>query len=202
VGNTFYTLINDPNSCALNGDIGLGGLPGAGSAENSITFVGNWVYGERVGDRMVNSPSPTTPSTLSFSGNWLNLSPGIYGFDYEGPGSAVQMQSCLAGNIVGNKMVAGGDGLQFLLNCSNVFVMNNDFGGATYGSIGTMYDIGTLGTAQIFSNVLSDGVTFHVQLPYTNSFGWFFATNSYVNTNSISVPLFTDPASAALHIYQ
>lgn len=35
----------------------------------------------------------------------------------------------------------------------------------------------------------------------TNSFGWFRGSNTYVNTNSISVPIFADPPSSAIHIY-
>jgi hypothetical protein len=48
---------------------------------------------------------------------------------------------------------------------------------------------------------LSEGVTYHVQLPYSNSFGWFLGSNSYVTTNATFVPLFTDPASSAIHIF-
>ena len=39
------------------------------------------------------------------------------------------------------------------------------------------------------------------QLPYTISFGWFIGSNTYVTNVSTKVPLFTDPASSALHIY-
>jgi hypothetical protein len=201
VGNTFYTLVNVPECCALNGDVTGSGLPDTGSEDNSITFIGNWVYGDRVGDRMVNSPSLTTASALNFSGNWLNLSPIIPGFNDPGPGSAVFMQSCQSGRIMGNKMVGGGLGLQFLLACTNVLVMNNDFGAATYGGIGYSYIGDSITTAQIFSNVLGQGVTFHVQLPYTNSFSWFLGGNTYWDTHSNSIPLFTDPASSAIHIY-
>ena len=39
------------------------------------------------------------------------------------------------------------------------------------------------------------------RFPYTNSFGWFAASNTYVNSNSTNVPLCTDPASSAIHIF-
>ena len=39
------------------------------------------------------------------------------------------------------------------------------------------------------------------RFPYTNSFGWFAGSNTNVNSNSTNVPLFTDPASSAIHIF-
>jgi len=80
-------------------------------------------------------------------------------------------------------------------------VMNNNFAGATYGGVGYFFTGDSIANAQIFSNILGEGVTFHVQLPYTNSFGWFLGSNKYVTTNSTAVPLFADPASSAIHIF-
>jgi hypothetical protein len=79
--------------------------------------------------------------------------------------------------------------------------MDNDFRGVTYGAIGYASTGDYITSAQIFSNVLGEGVSFHVQLPYTNSFGWFLGNNIYSNTNANSVPLFTDPASSVMHIF-
>ena len=138
----------------------------------------------------------------NFSGNWLNLSPVVPGYVNDYPGEAVSLENCLAASVLGNNMVAAGRGVAFSTNCTALLLINNDFGGATYGGIGTVDNVGTLGTAQIFSNVLGEGVTFHVQLPYTNSFGWFVGSNTYVNSTSTNCPLFADPASSAIHIYQ
>jgi hypothetical protein len=41
--------------------------------------------------------------------------------------------------------------------------------------------------------------TFHVQLPFANSFGWFLQHNQYWNASSNSVPPFLDPISSAVH---
>jgi len=56
-------------------------------------------------------------------------------------------------------------------------------------------------SARDFRNILGQGVSCHVQLTYTNSFGWFLGSNKYVTTNSTAVPLFADPASFAIHIF-
>jgi hypothetical protein len=73
---------------------------------------------------------------------------------------------------------------------------------AAYCGIGHLNTGDSLNTAQIFGNTIGQGVNFHVQLTYTNSFGWFLGSNTYYNASGTSVPLFTDPASSAIHIYQ
>ena len=50
-------------------------------------------------------------------------------------------------------------------------------------------------------NTLWQGVTFNVQIPYANSFGWFLGNNTYLDASSNSVPPFLDPASSAVHIF-
>jgi hypothetical protein len=50
------------------------------------------------------------------------------------------------------------------------------------------------------SFVQGSAVSFHVQVPYTNRFGWFIGSNTYFTNITTSVPLFTDPASSAIHI--
>ncbi len=59
----------------------------------------------------------------------------------------------------------------------------------------------SLNAAQIYSNTLSEGTTFHVQLTATNSFGWFLRGNTYVDTNmNIMSSPFLDPLSPSAHI--
>jgi hypothetical protein len=79
--------------------------------------------------------------------------------------------------------------------------LNNNFGAAAYRGIGYQFTGESINTAQIFGNILGQGVSFHVQLTYSNSFGWFLGGNTNVDTNSNIVPLFTDPASTAAHLY-
>ena len=79
--------------------------------------------------------------------------------------------------------------------------MNNDFGAVTYCGIGYQYIGDSLNSAQIFSNILGQGVNFHIQLPYTNSFGWFVGSNIYLDINSNSNSVFMDPISSAVHIF-
>jgi hypothetical protein len=198
VGNTFYTLINDYSSCALNGALGPAQYYGV---NNSTTFIGNWVYGERHGALLVASTTNGSASPLlTVSGNWLNLSPPL-SMTNDSPGSAATLQICQQANVFGNTLVAGGHGVLFASDCANAVILNNNFAGAAYRGIGyaTMGD--SLTTAQVFGNTLTEGVSFHIQVPCSNSFGWFIGSNTYVTNISIRVPLFIDPTSSAIHIY-
>ena len=113
--------------------------------------------------------------------------------------------------ICGNTLVSGGIGFRYDGGCSNALILNNDFGRAAYRGIGAIQAndllIGYLptgesvNTAQIFSNILGQGVSFHVQLPYATSFGWFLDGNTYLNGSTNKVPVFLDPLSSAVHIF-
>jgi len=83
----------------------------------------------------------------------------------------------------------------------NAVILNNNFSAAAYRGIGYGSAGDYLNAGQIFGNTLCEGVSFHVQLTYSNSFGWFLGGNTNVNTNQNVVPLFTDPASSAVHIF-
>ncbi len=96
--------------------------------------------------------------------------------------------------------MAGGHGVLFGSECGNALVMNNDFGAAAFRGVGYLVLGESLNGAQIFGNTLGEGVSFHVQLASTNSFGWFLRGNTYLDTNSNVVPPFFDPASAAVHL--
>ncbi len=202
VCNTFYTLVNNNSCCALNGGVGLYGLPGSNIVDSSTTFVGNWVYGERHGDLLFQyTTNGELPSVINISGNWFNLSP-VVSVPNNYPGAAASIQFCQSANVIGNTLVTGGHGVLFGFACTNALVMDNDFGAATYRGIGYQATGNSLNAAQIYSNTLGEGASFHVQLTYSNSFGWFLGNNIYSTTNSNSVSLFTDPASSDMHIYQ
>jgi hypothetical protein len=200
VGNTLYTLVSSASTCALNvAGNGVGsewGGPSDLSVENSTCFIGNWIYGGRYGQK---APGTDTPYSCNFSGNYLTLVPP---FDESGdcPGAAVLVWGSQAANVCGNTMVTGGYGFQFAGGCSSALVLNNIFSNVTYRGIGYWTGGDSLSTAQIFGNMLGQGVSFHVQLPYTNSFGWFLKQNTYLNPSENSVPAFTDPLSSAAHI--
>jgi hypothetical protein len=76
-------------------------------------------------------------------------------------------------------------------------IANVTFRGIGYGTRGD-----SVTSAQIYGISLAQGVSFHVQLPFTNSFGWFLRANSYLNASRKAVPAFLDPASSALHLSQ
>jgi hypothetical protein len=195
VANSYATLVSDESCCALALSESDSGITGSWQ-DYATCFIGNSVYGGRQGAEGVDN----NPYTLNFSGNSLYL---YAAFDQTGdsPGAAVGVYNCLAANVCGNTLTNGGHGFYFQGGCSNALILNNNFGGATYRGIGYGSTGDYLNTAQIFGNILSEGVSFHVQLIYTNSFGWFLGGNTNVNTNSIVVPLFMDPASSAVHIY-
>jgi hypothetical protein len=194
VGNTYNNLCSDASSCALCAT-GWGSSPPF--VGRSTCFVGNSVYGGKLGQRGENA---NAPFTLTFSGNSLDLYP-TFNATNDSPGTAVAVNYAQRVNICGNTMSNGGCGFIFQGTNGSALILNNNFGSVSYKGIGYL-DIGdSLNMAQIFGNSLGQGVNFHAQLAYTNSFGWFMGSNTYVNLNSNSVPLFTDPASSAIHIF-
>jgi hypothetical protein len=124
-------------------------------------------------------------------------------FDHAGdyPGAAVNVTTCASANVCGNTLASGGYGFSFFGTNGSALLLNNNFATAAYCGVGYQLIGDSLNTSQVFGNTLGEGVTFHVQLTYSNSFGWFLGNNTNVNANSIVVPLFTDPASSAIHIY-
>ena len=92
--------------------------------------------------------------------------------------------------------------MNFLLTNNAALILNNNFSNATFGSIGYGAAGDSLNSAQIYGNTLNEGVTFHVQLTYSNSFSWFFRHNTYVEASTNIVPPFFDPMSSAAHISQ
>jgi hypothetical protein len=108
---------------------------------------------------------------------------------------------CTAANVCGNTLVSGPVGFMYGPGCTNAIILANDFSGATYRGIGSAFGGGTLQSASIFTNIFNQGVSFHVELDFTHSFGWFLNQNTYVSgTNKTVVPPFLDPASCAVHI--
>jgi len=122
----------------------------------------------------------------------------LCGVDY--PGAAAYIQYCTWANVFGNTLVSGNYGVSFDINCGNALIMNNNFANATYRGIGIGEGGGSLQSASIFNNILGEGFTFHVQIPFTNSFSWFLNQNIYLNAFTNSVPPFLDPASSAVHL--
>jgi hypothetical protein len=198
VGNTYSSMINNTASCALCASV----YAGANNVlQYSTCFVGNSVYGGRYGERGYNGlgQSSSTLYTLNFSGNSLDLYPA-YDISGDYPGAAVAVAGSQAANICGNTMTNGGHGYRFQDTNISALILDNNFAGAGYRGIGYVSFGDFVTTAQIFSNILGQGVTFHAQLPYSDSFGWFMSSNIYVTNISTAVPLFTDPASSAIHI--
>jgi hypothetical protein len=199
VGNTYSSLVSCGSGCALalnNG--GFKALGGYNANNYSACFIGNSVYGGRNG----NSPQGqgTNPVyCLNFSGNELTLYPPFPQGDY--PGAAALIQNYTSANVFGNNLVSGGLGFRFVDNNGNALVLNNNFTNVTYRGIGYYTSADSVNTAQIFGNTLDEGVSFHVQLPYANSFGWFLGGNTYLNASTNSVSLFMDPLSSAVHIF-
>jgi hypothetical protein len=196
VGNTNDTLVSGGSCCALALCNGQLGLTGTNSTGYSTCFIGNSVCGGRSGLEGLSA----NPFTINFSGNSLNLYPPFDSTN-DWPAGAVWVVSCQAANVCGNTLVAGARGFWFNGTNTAALILNNNFSNAAYCGIGYGSTGDSLSTAQIFGNAIGEGVNFHVQLPYTNSFGWFLGSNTYINFTSNSIPAFLDPASSAVHIF-
>jgi hypothetical protein len=169
----------------------------------NTSFIGNSIYGGQNGvEGSANNSPPYTYYSYNCSGNSFTLYPT---FDvqttYDDPGFAAEAAGCQTASVCGNTLFAGCLGFYFTGASTNALVLNNNFGAASYRGIGYALSGDSLNSAQIFGNTLCEGVSFHVQLHYVDSFGWFLGNNTNVNTNSIVVPLFTDPAATAIHIF-
>jgi Concanavalin A-like lectin/glucanases superfamily len=197
VGNRYDTLVSDASCCALCATGGQTGATGAGLSNYWTCFVGNSIYGGREGER--GAPN-VSPFFLNFSDNSLYLYPP-FNTNGDSPGYVATVQACQTANICGNMLSNGGYGLVFSSTNASALILNNNFGAASYCGIGTYFIFDSLSSAQIFGNTIGEGVNFHIQLPYTNSFSWFLGSNTYWNVNSNSVSPFFDPASAAVHIF-
>jgi len=209
VGNIYNTLVSDV-SCGALQDYEVGGYAGADGTINPVNystcFIGNSVTGGRYGAHggTTNAVLNYASFTLNVSGNSFSLFPpfaeGAPFGDY--PGAAAIVQNCLSISVCGNTVASGGHGFYFSGGCSNALVLNNNFGNVAYRGIGYGSAGDFLNAAQIFGNTLGQGVSFHVQLTSSNSFGWFMGNNTCLNTKLSVVSAFLDPAVSAVHVYQ
>jgi hypothetical protein len=198
VQNVFYTLLNDTSCCALAaGDSGFPGfLNNLDEVNYSFSFIGNQIYGDRCGQE---APDHDRPYSLNFSGNELTLDPPLaQALDL--PGAAVAMMGKGIVNVCGNTLHAGGHGILFGMDCGHATILNNDFAHVTYRGIGMLNGDSSLRHATVINNILGEGSTFHVQLPLSDSFGWFLYGNQYVDSSGASIPPFFDPVSSAAHL--
>lgn len=202
VGNAFGTLINSGSTCALcltrSGDFGA---LGANAINSSTCFIGNSVFGGRQGQSSAGeSASSLEQYYLNFSGNDVFLYPPTVD-SY--PGGMISPISFQWINALGNTLENGGLGAVIVDACGSAIIMNNNFANANYRGIGLDPTVGTgsVQNAAIFNNILGGGSTFHVQLPFTNSFGFFLRQNTYLNSSSNSVAFpFLDPIASAVHV--
>lgn len=115
----------------------------------------------------------------------------------------MEVESCTAANVCGNTLVSGPHGFLYGPGCTNAIILANDFSAASYRGIGgwpLSIGNGTLQSASIFNNKIGEGVSFHAEVDFLNSFGWFLGQNTYMNGTN-AVPLFCDPLSPAVHIF-
>ena len=197
VGNTYSTMVNNFSACALDALGAWAGYGPTGTSQDEATcFIGNSVYGGR---SALEGAGGNVPYTINCSGNSATLYPA-YNEVNQPPAAAAGINLCQSASVCGNTLVTGGYGFFFSRSNGGALLLNNNFGGATYRGIGHETGIDTLTNAQVFGNTLGEGVSFHAQLPYANTFGWFFRQNTYVNALSNSVAPFFDPASSAVHL--
>ncbi len=199
VGNTFYTLLNSDACCALNFFAGEPALLGTNPTAYSACFIGNQVYGGRHGALLEKNSTFGPVDFINFSGNWISVFPPLPQV-YSYPGDAIRVENCTAANVFGNTLAAGGHGVSFGVICGQALIMNNDFAAADYRGIGLSFGGGDLARAEIVNNIIGQGSTFHIELPATNSFGWFLYRNSFVDADSNAVPPFIDPPGSAVHV--
>jgi len=199
VGNTFNTVVSGGSCCALVMNAsGFPAVVGTTAINYYTCFIGNSVYGGRNGAVQSGQGPSATLSFLNVSGNYLTLYPPFSQADY--PGTVASLQNCTLAAIFGNTLAAGGHGVVFGTQCGHALIMNNNFANVTYRGIGLAEDGGSVQSATLINNILGQGSTFHVELPLTNSFGWFLYQNQFLNAATNTGPPFLDPPNAAVHL--
>jgi hypothetical protein len=187
-GNIFWSWGNNDASCALAPNMQTNAL---GFPNYAVTFVGNSVTGNAFGayndDAALNAPY-----TLNFSGNSLSLFlPSSDPATNTIFGSSVFVWGCQNLNVCGNTMTSGGTGVFYYYtgSSSNSVILANNFSGVTRGGI---FDGGTGPEIdeQVIGNVLGCGYTYHLKTIFQDGSSWFLYNNQYVNTNSVTVPVF------------
>jgi hypothetical protein len=199
VGNVNSTVVNMCGACGVaagNGGSGSPGLTGFGLSNYSTTYVGNWISGGWAGEHGGGSVGQTF--TINFSGNSLYLFPPFQELG-SWPSAMASIQGCQTLNLCGNTLVTGSYAVCYADTCSNALILNNNFSGVTYCGIGYMWVENSLPNAQIYGNILGQGVTFHAKPQPYNGFGWFLKQNQYLNGSAL-VPPFLDPAASSAHI--
>ena len=197
VGNVNATVANVCGACGVAaGGSGSPGLTGFGLSNYSTTYVGNWISGGWAGEHGGGSVGQTF--TINFSGNSLYLFPPFQELG-SWPSAVASIQGCQTLNLCGNTLVTGSYAVCYADTCSNALILNNNFSGVTYCGIGYMWVENSLPNAQIYGNILGQGVTFHAKPQPYNGFGWFLKQNQYLNGSAL-VPPFLDPAASSAHI--
>ncbi len=137
------------------------------------------------------------------SGNDVTLYPS---FNEIGdlPGAMAAFQTCAAANVCGNILRAGGYGLAFYSGCStNASSLTITWPQRPTEGIGLSPFGGSLQSAYIFSNVIGQGVSFHLQMPYTATVSAGLSETTYIRPTYRPRCLYLQTrASTAIHIFQ
>jgi len=86
-----------------------------------------------------------------------------------------------------------------LLQCTNALVLKNDFGAAARRALDYQGSNGFVQNIQVIRNVLNQGTSYHLKLPYSDSGAYFLHKNVYTNGMSTVEP-FLDPAASPVHV--
>jgi hypothetical protein len=137
-------------------------------------------------------------------GNWVDSDQTISVVPDGGSATQARHQVHFAGNANtpgGAIHLVAPDGkvVAFTYDCTNALILNNDFSWASYLGIGYQWGSSSLPFASVFGNKIGKGLTFHARMNYTESFGWFFKQNQYLNGTNI-VPPFFEPAASEAHV--
>ncbi len=98
-------------------------------------------------------------------------------------------------------MGSGGIGVYYAASCSNSVILANNFGGASFGGIQD-FGIGPEIDQEVIGNTLCSGNSYHLKAYPWEGPNWFLYNNQFVNTNAVTVPVFTDSADLWAHITQ
>jgi len=197
VGNDFVGFVSVLATCALNAFCNSNNTVSGSDNDRFFSFVGNYVANGRHGELGAAGHHSELRYKLNFCGNTISVYPAFNRSD-DYPGAVVTANEAVFCNISGNTLLAGGHGVRLLDNCTNAVILKNDFGAATHRGIAYEGSNGIVRNIIAAKNILGQGDSYHVRLPYFDSFNYFLIRNTYKDGASTN-NAFLDPAASPVH---
>jgi hypothetical protein len=167
--------------------------------------VGNSVDGGRDGVQSLGGRGQLANSRAMraiVSGNSFRLDPPFEISSNDLPSDVCEFFFVSDANVSGNTLQSGFTGLTYFENCTNSFILKNNFSGAAHAGILFSAKDGAMGYTIAAKNVINEGVRFHFWVDPTDAYKVFSATNVFRSYGTNTVAPVLEPLSLPIQISQ